>query len=40
MVDMSIHTRKALLHSIPISAVNDMESDVQHALKACLSKKN
>jgi hypothetical protein len=28
MLDMSIPTRKALFHSIPISAVKDMKSDV------------
>jgi hypothetical protein len=39
MVDRSIHTRKALVHSIPISKVKDMTSDVLRALKASLSKK-
>jgi hypothetical protein len=32
-------TRKALVHSIPISKVKDMKSDVLWALKASLSKK-
>ena len=39
MVDRSIHTRKALVHSIPISEVKDMKSDVLQALKASLSEK-
>jgi hypothetical protein len=39
MVDRSICTRKALVHSIPISEVKDMKSDVLHALKGFLSKK-
>jgi hypothetical protein len=34
MLDRSIHTRKALVHSIPISEVKDMKSDVLWALKA------
>jgi hypothetical protein len=34
MVDRSIHTRKALIHSILISEVKDMKSDVLRALKA------
>jgi hypothetical protein len=34
MLDMSISTRKALVHSIPISEVKDMKSDVFRALKA------
>jgi hypothetical protein len=33
MVDRSICTRKALVHSIPISEVKDMKSDVLRALK-------
>jgi hypothetical protein len=40
MLDRSIPTRKALVHSIPISDVKDMKSDVLRALKASLSKKN
>jgi hypothetical protein len=40
MLDRSIHTRKALVHSIPISEVKDMKSDVLRALKGFLSKKN
>jgi hypothetical protein len=39
MLDRSIHTRKALVHSIPISEVKDMTSDTLQALKAFLSKK-
>jgi hypothetical protein len=39
MVDRSIHTRKALVHSIMISEVKDMKSDVLRALKASLSEK-
>jgi hypothetical protein len=39
MVDRSICTRKALVHSIPISEVKDMKSDVLWALKASLSRK-
>jgi hypothetical protein len=39
MLDSSIHTRKALVHSIPISEVKDMKSDVLQALKGSLSKK-
>jgi hypothetical protein len=37
MLDRSIPTREALVHSIPISEV---KSDVLQALKASLSKKN
>jgi hypothetical protein len=37
MVDRSIHIRKALVHSIPISEVKDMKSDVLQALKGFLS---
>jgi hypothetical protein len=40
MLDRSIPTRKALIHSIPISEVKDMKSDVLRALKAFLYKKN
>jgi hypothetical protein len=40
MLDRSIHTRKALVHSIPISEVKDMKCDVLRALKGSLSKKN
>jgi hypothetical protein len=39
MVDRSIRTRKALVHSIPISEVYDMKSDVLWALKGSLSEK-
>jgi hypothetical protein len=39
MLDRSISTRKALVHSIPISEVKDMKSDVLRALKAFHSKK-
>jgi hypothetical protein len=35
----SICTRKALVHSIPISEVKDMKSDVLWALKGSLSGK-
>jgi hypothetical protein len=34
MLDRSIPTREALVHSIPISEVKDMKSDVLQALKA------
>jgi hypothetical protein len=40
MLDRSIPTREALVHSIPISEVKDMKSDVLWALKASLSEKN
>jgi hypothetical protein len=40
MLDRSIPTRKALVHSIAISEVKDMKSDVLRALKASLSEKN
>jgi hypothetical protein len=40
MLDRSIHTREALVHSIPISEVKDMKSDVLRALMASLSEKN
>jgi hypothetical protein len=36
MLDRSVLTRKALIHSIPISEVKDMKSDVLRALKAPL----
>jgi hypothetical protein len=39
MLDRSIPTREALVHSILISEVKDMKSDVYGALKASLSKK-
>jgi hypothetical protein len=39
MLDMSIPTREALVHSIPISEVKDMKSDVLQALKAFHSEK-
>jgi hypothetical protein len=39
MLDRSIPTREALVHSIPISEVKDMKSDVLQALKGSLSKK-
>jgi hypothetical protein len=39
MLDRSILTREALVHSIPISEVKDMTSDVLRALKASPSKK-
>jgi hypothetical protein len=39
MVDRSICTRKALVHSIPISEVKDMKGDVLQALKGSLSGK-
>jgi hypothetical protein len=37
MLDRSIPTREVLIHSIPISKVKDMKSDVLRALKASLS---
>jgi hypothetical protein len=40
MLDRSIPTKKAVVHSIPISEVKDMKSDVLQALKASLSEKN
>jgi hypothetical protein len=40
MLDRSIPTKEALVHSIPISEVKDMKSDVLQALKGSLSKKN
>jgi hypothetical protein len=36
MLDRSIPTREALVHSIPINEVKDMKSDVLWALKAFL----
>jgi hypothetical protein len=33
MLDRSIPTRKALVHSIPISEVKDMKSDVLQGIK-------
>jgi hypothetical protein len=39
MLDRSILTRKASVHSIPIREVKDMKSDVLRALKASLSEK-
>jgi hypothetical protein len=36
MLDRSIPTREALVHSIPISEVKDMKSDVLRALKGFL----
>jgi hypothetical protein len=40
MLDRSIPTREALVHSIPTSEVKDMKSDVLRALKASHSEKN
>jgi hypothetical protein len=40
MLDRSIPTRDALVHSIPISEVKHMKSDVLWALTASLSEKN
>jgi hypothetical protein len=40
MLDRSIPTREALVHSILISDVKDMKSDVLRALTASLSEKN
>jgi hypothetical protein len=39
MLDRSICARKSLVHSIPISEVKDMKSDVLQVLKASLSEK-
>jgi hypothetical protein len=39
MLDRSIPTRKALVHSILISEVKDMKSDVLRTVKASHSKK-
>jgi hypothetical protein len=38
ILDRSIRTRKALVHSIPISEVKDMKSDILRALKGSLFK--
>jgi hypothetical protein len=40
MLDRSIPTREALVHSIPISEVKDMKSDVLRTLMASLFEKN
>jgi hypothetical protein len=40
MLDRSISTRDSLVHSILISEVKDMTSNVLRALKASLSEKN
>jgi hypothetical protein len=40
MLDRSIPTREALVHSIPISEVKDMKSDGLRALKASFFEKN
>jgi hypothetical protein len=40
MLNWSIPTREALVHSIPISGVKGMKSDVLRALKASHSEKN
>jgi hypothetical protein len=39
MLDRSIPTREALVHSIPICEVKDMKSDVLRALEAYLFEK-
>jgi hypothetical protein len=39
MLDKSIPTREALVHSIHISKMKDMKSDVLRALKIFLSEK-
>jgi hypothetical protein len=39
MLDRSIPTREALVHSIPINEAKDMKSDVLRALKASHFKK-
>jgi hypothetical protein len=39
MLDRSIRTRKALVHSIPISEVIDVKSEVLWALKGSLFEK-
>jgi hypothetical protein len=36
MLDRSIPTREALVHSIPISDLKDMKSDVLRALKVSI----
>jgi hypothetical protein len=38
VLNRSIPTRKALVHSIPITEVKDMKSDILQALDASLSK--
>jgi hypothetical protein len=40
MLNRSSPTREALIHSIPISEVKDMKSDVLQALKAFHFEKN
>jgi hypothetical protein len=40
MLDRSIPTREALVHSIPISEMKDMKSDVLWTLKATFPKNN
>jgi hypothetical protein len=39
MLNRSIPTKEALVHSIPITEVKDMQSDVLRALKASLFEK-
>jgi hypothetical protein len=39
MLDRSIPTRESLVHSIPISEIKDMKSDVLRALKVSHSEK-
>jgi hypothetical protein len=39
MLDRSMTTREVLVHSIPISEVKDMKSDVLRAPKASFSEK-
>jgi hypothetical protein len=39
MLDRSIPSRKALVHSIPISEMKDIKSDVVRTLKATFPKK-
>jgi hypothetical protein len=39
MLDRSIPTREVLVHSIPISEMKDMKSDVLQALKGFLFEK-
>jgi hypothetical protein len=39
MLDRSIPTREVLIHSIPISEMKDMKSDVLRALKGFLFEK-
>jgi hypothetical protein len=40
ILNRSIPTREALIHSIPINEVKDMKSDVVRTLKESHSKKN